>query len=101
MAVKLTKDNFNEMVFNSDKPVLVDFWATWCGPCQMISPIIEQLSQENTSFTVGKVNVDEEPELATKFGITAIPTLLVFKNGKLAAQRVGFISKPEIEAMLK
>lgn len=101
MAVKLTKDNFNEMVLNSDKPVLVDFWATWCGPCQMISPIIEQLSQENTSFTVGKVNVDEEPELATKFGITAIPTLLVFKNGKLAAQRVGFISKPEIEAMLK
>ena len=101
MAVKLTKDNFNEMVFNSDKPVLVDFWATWCGPCQMISPIIEQLSQENTSFTVGKVNVDEEPELATKFGITAIPTLLVFKNGKLAAQKVGFISKPEIEAMLK
>ena len=101
MAVKLTKDNFNEMVLNSDKPVLVDFWATWCGPCQMISPIIEQLSQENTSFTVGKVNVDEEPELATKFGITAIPTLLVFKNGTLAAQRVGFISKPEIEAMLK
>ena len=101
MAVKLTKDNFNEMVLNSDKPVLVDFWATWCGPCQMISPIIEQLSQENTSFTVGKVNVDEEPELATNFGITAIPTLLVFKNGKLAAQRVGFISKPEIEAMLK
>ncbi len=101
MAVKLTKDNFNEMVLNSDKPVLVDFWATWCGPCQMISPIIEQLSQENTSFTVGKVNVDEEPELATKFGITAIPTLLVFKNGKLAAQKVGFISKPEIEAMLK
>ena len=101
MAVKLTKDNFNEIVLNSDKPVLVDFWATWCGPCQMISPIIEQLSQENTSFTVGKVNVDEEPELATKFGITAIPTLLVFKNGKLAAQKVGFISKPEIEAMLK
>ena len=101
MAVKLTKDNFNEMVLNSDKPVLVDFWATWCGPCQMISPIIEQLSQENTSFTVSKVNVDEEPELATKFGITAIPTLLVFKNGKLAAQKVGFISKPEIEAMLK
>jgi len=100
MAVKITKDNFNDII-SSNETVLLDFWATWCGPCQMIGPIIEQLAEENPDVVVGKVNVDEERELAVKHGIAAIPTLISFKNGKVAAKEVGFISKPKIEAMIK
>ena len=100
MAVKITKNNFNDII-NSNETVLLDFWATWCGPCQMIGPIIEQVAEENTSVVVGKVNVDEERDLAVQFGITAIPTLVAFKNGKVSSKEVGFINKPAILNMIK
>ncbi len=82
MEVKLSNENFNKEVLNSEKPVLVDFWATWCGPCKMIAPIISEISEEfNNKVKVGKVNVDEEKELAIKYGISSIPTLVIFKDG--------------------
>ena len=90
MEIKLTKDNFNEVVVNSDKPVLIDFWATWCGPCKMIAPIIEQVANEREDIKVCKVNVDEEEELAIKFGIQSIPTLILVKNGSVASKAVGY-----------
>lgn len=90
MEIKLTKDNFNEVVANADKPVLIDFWATWCGPCKMIAPVIEQVANERADITVCKVNVDEEEELAVKFGIQSIPTLVLVKNGEIAARAVGY-----------
>lgn len=100
--IKLTKDNFNNEVLNSNKPVLVDFWATWCGPCQMIAPIIDEIANEHSdSIKVGKVNVDEEVELATVFQVTSIPTLLVFKNGKLVNKAIGYHGKQEILSLLK
>jgi len=101
MALKITKDNFEEMVLKNEKPVLVDFWASWCGPCQMLSPVIEKLAEENDSFVVGKVNVDEEMELAMRYKINAIPSLIVFKNGEAVAQQVGFISEEQILNMFK
>jgi len=100
MSVVITKNNFDEVI-NSNEKVLLDFWATWCGPCQMIGPIIEQVAEEAEGVVVGKVNVDEERELAVKFGITAIPTLVAFKNGKVSGKEVGFISKPKIMDMVK
>ena len=100
MAIKITKENFNEVI-NSNETVLLDFWATWCGPCQMIGPVVEQIAEENPSVAVGKVNVDEERDLAVKFGITAIPTLVAFKNGKVSSKEVGFVSKQKLEAMIK
>ena len=93
--------NFEEEVIESDKPVLLDFWATWCGPCRMVSPIIEEIAEENTDVKVGKVNVDDQPELAARFGITSIPTLMVFKDGEVANQSVGYQSKDQILSMLK
>ncbi len=90
MEIKLTKDNFNEIVANADKPVLIDFWATWCGPCKMIAPVIEQVAKERADITVCKVNVDEEEELAVKFGIQSIPTLVLVKNGQIAGRAVGY-----------
>ena len=101
MAVKvITKQNFQEVI-NTDKPVLVDFWASWCGPCMMMSPIVDEIAEENSEYVVGKVNVDDELELAQQFGITSIPTLLVFKNGKLVNQKVGVTPKTDIIAMLE
>ncbi|MDY4883129.1 MAG: thioredoxin [Anaerovibrio sp.] len=101
MAVlTITQENFEVEVLQSDKPVLVDFWATWCGPCQMMSPIVDEIAAEREDIKVGKVNVDEQRALTEKFGIMNIPTLLVFKNGSAAGRIVGFKPKEEILAQL-
>ena len=101
MAVlTITQENFEAEVLQSDKPVLVDFWATWCGPCQMMSPIVDEIAAEREDIMLGKVNVDEQRALTEKFGIMNIPTLLVFKNGSAAGRIVGFKPKEEILAQL-
>ena len=87
--IKLTRENFESEVMQSEKPVLVDFWASWCGPCRMVSPIVDEIAAENPDKKVGKVNVDEEPELASKFDVMSIPTLLVFEDGELVNRAVG------------
>ncbi|MBO4563200.1 MAG: thioredoxin [Clostridia bacterium] len=99
--IELTFDNFEEEVLQSDKPVLVDFWATWCGPCRMLGPVIAQIAEENDDIKVCKVNVDNEPQLAQQFNITGIPTVLVFKNGLLAEKSVGFRPKQQILDLIK
>lgn len=101
MAVlKITKDNFENEVLKSDKPVLIDFWASWCGPCRMVAPTIEAVAAEVTDKVVGKVNVDEEPELAQRYGVMSIPTLVVIKNGNVARRTVGVQSKQAILDLL-
>ena len=99
-VIKITQDNFEAEVLKSDKPVLLDFWATWCMPCQMLSPVIDQIADEQPSIKVGKVNIDEEPGLAASFGVMSIPTLVVMKDGKVTAQSVGARPKSQILAML-
>ena len=102
MSVKIVNNaNFQSFVMESEKPVLLDFWATWCGPCRMIAPIVEQIAEENETIAVGKVNVDEELELAAKFGITSIPTLVLIRNGQVVATSLGYRPKVEIEKMLE
>lgn len=99
--INLTTDQFEQEVLKADVPVLLDFWAPWCGPCRMLAPTVEEIAEEyDGKAKVCKVNVDEEEELAIRFGIASIPTLLVFKNGQLTDTKVGFVPKEEIEAML-
>ena len=102
MSVKnITKANFQNEVIENEKPVLIDFWATWCGPCRMMSPVVDEIAEENPQFAVGKINVDEEPELASQFGIVSIPTLIVIKNGKIVNQLVGVRPKEQVVDALK
>ena len=97
----VTKENFEVEVLNSDKPVLLDFWAPWCAPCRMVSPIIDEIADEHPEIKVGKVNVDEEGELASQFGVMSIPSIFVVKDGKIAASTVGAIPKNKILELLK
>ncbi len=101
MAQAFTTANFESEVLQSDVPVMVDFWATWCMPCRMLAPVIEELAEAADGYKVGKVDVDQEPELARKYRVMSIPAILVFKNGEVAAQTVGFQSKEDLEALLK
>lgn len=99
-VIKVDKNNFQSEVMNSDKPVLVDFWAPWCGPCRMVGPVVEEIAGERSDIKVCKVNVDEQPELAGQFGITSIPTLMVLKNGEIVNQAMGARPKSQILALL-
>lgn len=99
-AININKSNFHNEVVRSDRPVLLDFWAPWCGPCRMVGPILEEIAQERSDIKVGKVNVDEQPELASQFGVMSIPTLVVMKNGKVTTQAMGARPKRQILEML-
>ena len=97
----ITKENFETEVLQADKPVLIDFWASWCNPCRMLSPVVDEIAEETPSIKVGKVNVDEQPELAQKFDVMSIPMLVVFKDGKAVNNSVGVQPKGNILDMLK
>ena len=100
-VININKNNFENEVMKSDKTVLIDFWAGWCGPCRMMSPVIDEIAESGTSAKICKINVDEEPELAQKFGVMSIPTLVVLKNGKVVNTSVGVKPKAAVEKMLE
>lgn len=99
-VININRNNFQNEVINSDKPVLLDFWAPWCGPCRMVGPILEEIAGERSDIKIGKINVDEQSELASQFRIMSIPTLVVIKNGKIVNQSMGAKPKNAILAML-
>ena len=100
-VVNITNANFKEEVLDSDKKVLVDFWAPWCGPCRMVSPIVDEIGEENAAIKVAKINIDEQPQLAAQYGVMSIPTLMVFHNGDVASKAVGARNKAFILQMLE
>ena len=100
-AIKITAENYENEVLNYDKPVLLDIWAAWCGPCKMVSPLVDEIALENAYITVGKINVDEQPELAAKFGVMSIPTLVVMENGKEVNRSIGAMPKASILKLVK
>ena len=95
-VVEITKDNFEQTVLKADKPVLVDFWAEWCGPCQMMGPIVDEVAEERNDIIIGKLNVDTQSEIALRYNVMSIPTLIVFENGEEAQKSIGLISKEEL-----
>ena len=102
MELSLNEANFNETVLSSDKPVLVDFFAEWCGPCRMIAPFVEEIAEEKAdTLVVGKLDVDASPSLAVRYGVQSIPTLLLFKNGEVADKRIGYQTKDQLETFVK
>ena len=100
-VISITKENFSTTVLESDKPVLLDFYATWCGPCRMVSPLVDEIAEEHPEYTVGKIDVDTEGELAQQFGIVSIPTLVAMKDGQILRQTVGYAPKDDILAMME
>ena len=98
--INISKENFEKEVVSSEKTVLLDFWAPWCGPCRMVGPVLDEIAQERTDIKVGKINVDEQPELASQFGVMGIPTLVVIKNGKITNQATGARPKDQILTLL-
>ncbi|MGN0469722.1 MAG: thioredoxin [Acutalibacteraceae bacterium] len=99
-VIEINKDNFENEVIRSDKPVLLDFWAAWCGPCRMLSPLVDEVAEENPQIKVGKINIDEQSELAERYNIMSIPTLLLIKNGEVAASSIGFKPKEDLEQLI-
>lgn len=100
-VISITKDNFTTEVMENDKPVLLDFYATWCGPCRMVSPLVDEIAEEHPEYIVGKIDVDAEGELAQQFGIVSIPTLVAMKDGRILRQTVGYAPKDDILAMME
>lgn len=100
-VITITKDNFQTEVMQSDKPVLIDLWASWCGPCRMLSPLVDQVAEERDDIKVGKINVTENPELAQAFGAESIPLLVLVKEGKIAGQSLGYVTKEKIIELIE